>query len=119
MAAVALAGSRVSPDVLKRLESTIPKDLLPSFDKHPAAVARLMSSWEYVNQAAFNATPNTVEFLRGNRANWALIGKHIQIERDIEPDLYDALLDYATGGARAPRSEERRVGKECRSRWSP
>jgi tetratricopeptide (TPR) repeat protein len=101
-AAVALAGSRVSPDVLKRLESTIPQDLLPSFDKHPAAVARLMSSWEYVNQAAFNATPNITEFLRGNRANWALIGKHLQIERDIEPDLYDALLDYATGAPRTP-----------------
>ena len=101
-AAVALAGSRVSPDVLKRLESTIPHDLLPSFDKHPAAIARLMSSWEYVNQAAFNATPNTTEFLRGNRANWALIGKHLHFERDIEPELYDALLDYATGSGRTP-----------------
>lgn len=101
-AAVALAGSRVSPDVLKRLESTIPQDLLPSFDKHPAAVARLMSSWEYVNQAAFNATPNTTEFLRGDRANWALVGRHLQIERDIEPDLYDALLDYATGDSQMP-----------------
>src|SRR5437016_7041457 len=24
-----------------------------------------------------------------------------------------------TGGSGTPRSEERRVGKECRSRWSP
>src|SRR5258706_9801399 len=32
----------------------------------------------------------------------------------------DKLL-FATGGCRTPalRSEERRVGKECRSRWSP
>src|SRR6202171_5458099 len=30
-------------------------------------------------------------------------------------------IDFAQGGARVtqPRSEERRVGKECRSRWSP
>src|SRR3712207_8072459 len=26
---------------------------------------------------------------------------------------------HVTRRARAPRSEERRVGKECRSRWSP
>ena len=30
---------------------------------------------------------------------------------------FDALLDAT--GARNFRSEERRVGKECRSRWSP
>src|SRR2546430_16902520 len=27
--------------------------------------------------------------------------------------------DRPTGGEPEPRSEERRVGKECRSRWSP
>jgi tetratricopeptide (TPR) repeat protein len=101
-AAVALAGSRVSPDLLKRLESTIPKDLLPAFDKHPAAVARLLSSWEYVNQAPFNATPNISDFLRGNRANWALVGKHLNFERDIEPDLYDEILEYATSASQTP-----------------
>ena len=30
-----------------------------------------------------------------------------------------ALLGYAAVGIALPRSEERRVGKECRSRWSP
>src|SRR2546425_1851057 len=29
------------------------------------------------------------------------------------------VADRATIGNMAPRSEERRVGKECRSRWSP
>ena len=37
--------------------------------------------------------------------------------------LYKPLVDYAHAGASVPligfRSEERRVGKECRSRWSP
>src|ERR1022692_2296271 len=28
-------------------------------------------------------------------------------------------LEFARGCERAARSEERRVGKECRSRWSP
>ena len=32
----------------------------------------------------------------------------VHVYRDEEPDQLDAL-----------RSEERRVGKECRSRWSP
>ena len=30
-----------------------------------------------------------------------------------------AQVGAAAGGGNAPRSEERRVGKECRSRWSP
>src|SRR5256885_5301944 len=29
------------------------------------------------------------------------------------------LMDHVFSGASRPRSEERRVGKECRSRWSP
>ena len=31
----------------------------------------------------------------------------------------DAASDLVDGGGDAQRSEERRVGKECRSRWSP
>ena len=35
-------------------------------------------------------------------------------------DLYNAGLEYAAeDGQKIERSEERRVGKECRSRWSP
>src|SRR5574341_2413887 len=38
-------------------------------------------------------------------------------------DLYDVAGDVTRAGskllAKAARSEERRVGKECRSRWSP
>ena len=30
-----------------------------------------------------------------------------------------AIAALGGGGAGDPRSEERRVGKECRSRWSP
>ena len=34
--------------------------------------------------------------------------------------LVDRITDYEPGQwARGIRSEERRVGKECRSRWSP
>ena len=38
--------------------------------------------------------------------------------RDILPRM-SRILGEGTGARRAERSEERRVGKECRSRWSP
>ena len=34
-------------------------------------------------------------------------------------DILEALIDENEAHAREVRSEERRVGKECRSRWSP
>src|SRR3712207_7436530 len=36
----------------------------------------------------------------------------------IEPELITSIYDNEMED-RVPRSEERRVGKECRSRWSP
>src|SRR6266511_1413560 len=36
-----------------------------------------------------------------------------------ERDLQDQQAENCYCGGRQPRSEERRVGKECRSRWSP
>ena len=38
---------------------------------------------------------------------------------DADAEIPKLLLDVAPGTAKALRSEERRVGKECRSRWSP
>ena len=35
------------------------------------------------------------------------------------PEAYEELIEIAMGGTATTRSEERRVGKECRSRWSP
>ena len=34
-------------------------------------------------------------------------------------DKFDVLVNVRGGGYTGQRSEERRVGKECRSRWSP
>src|SRR3712207_9163701 len=39
------------------------------------------------------------------------------LNNGIEPDEH--LIRYCDNRAAAERSEERRVGKECRSRWSP
>ena len=38
---------------------------------------------------------------------------------DLQQRLRSEILPDANKATRLPRSEERRVGKECRSRWSP
>jgi len=38
---------------------------------------------------------------------------------DIKPALFDSNNRNPSNSKTLPRSEERRVGKECRSRWSP
>ena len=35
------------------------------------------------------------------------------------PEIRHVLTSHEQGASHAARSEERRVGKECRSRWSP
>ena len=40
-------------------------------------------------------------------------------ETTIEGESYDQLMEIVTQCQKVARSEERRVGKECRSRWSP
>jgi tetratricopeptide (TPR) repeat protein len=75
---------------------------LPAFERNPAAVARLLNSWEYVNQAPFAETPNTRDFFRGDRGNWGLMSRRIPFERDIQEEVYDALLDYGTSSAKRP-----------------
>ncbi len=102
-ASAALSESKVEPDVLRRIRMDLPSDLLSAFDKNPAAVSRLLSSWTYVNQAPFNDQPNVHTFLRGDQPNWALVGSRQHFERDIEEDIYDDLLDYATSSTKTPR----------------
>ena len=41
----------------------------------------------------------------------------VDIAKGWRPNYY--LTNMAMSYFQAPRSEERRVGKECRSRWSP
>ena len=40
-------------------------------------------------------------------------------EADRFEKIMSAVMTRVVGGERVERSEERRVGKECRSRWSP
>ena len=100
---VSLSEESEDPDRLKQLRSIIPSDLVKEFEENPAAIARLLSSWTYVNQAKFDEESNIHEFLRGDRPNWALIGKRQYFERDIEEQVYDELLDYATSTPKKTR----------------
>jgi hypothetical protein len=101
-AAIALAGSTVPADALSRLQASVPTQLQQAFERNPAAMARLLNSWEYVNQAPFTAAPNTREFFRGDKGNWGLVARKIPFERDLEEEVYDYLLDYATSSAQRP-----------------
>ena len=97
---VALASTLLNPSVqapgLDALGASVPSDLAKAFAESPAATARLLRSWTYVNEAPFSEVPNTTDFLHGDPPNWGLIGQRLHIERDVEGEVLDALLDYAT-----------------------
>ena len=99
-ARVDLAKAPTSIDLLKPLEKSIPTDFVEQFNITPAAVARLLSSWTYLNQAPITEGANLSRFLKGDKPNWALITQRDVFERDIEEDVYDELLDYATSSSR-------------------
>jgi tetratricopeptide (TPR) repeat protein len=101
-ATLALSAANVPADVLEKLGPTIPTDLAYAFEINPAPVARLLASWDYANQAPFDAAPNLKPFLRGDRANWALIARGMQFTRDLEESIYEEMLDYATARSRIP-----------------
>jgi tetratricopeptide (TPR) repeat protein len=98
-ARIDLAKAPTSIDLLKPLEKSVPSDLAEHFKSNPAAVIRLLSSWIYVNQAPITERPNLTRFLKGDKPNWALIAQRNIFERDIEDEVYDELLDYATSSS--------------------
>lgn len=87
---------------IERLRGMVPSDLHQLYATSAAAVSRLMSSWEYVNQARFDAPPNTQQFLAGDLPNWAVVGNQIPFKRDIEDAIFEHLLDCVTD----PRSSQ-------------
>lgn len=102
--AMQLKAEKIDKGSLDRIKDKTPNDLLPAFQRAPVAVARLLNSWTYVNGAAFHETPNIQIFLKGDRPNWALVGAKQYFERDIEDEVYDALIDYATSEGTKPKT---------------
>ena len=71
----------------------------------------------------FASMYNSLVRLRNNRENaFADIDVQLKQRHDLIPQLVDTVKGYAAhekDTLERVRSEERRVGKECRSRWSP
>jgi tetratricopeptide (TPR) repeat protein len=102
MASAVLTNDQGDVDRLAILQATVPAELALAFSANPAPVVRLLSSWTHVNTALFSERPNLEAFLKGDRPNWGLLGARLYFERDIEEDLYESLLDFATSELRRP-----------------
>ncbi|GIK65749.1 MAG: hypothetical protein BroJett018_35430 [Chloroflexota bacterium] len=95
-ASVLLSPEDVDVHRLQQERSKIPSDFISEFDRNPASVTRLFSSWTYVNQAPFNEVSNIYDFIRGDKPNWGLVGARHIFERDIESQIYDEVIDNIT-----------------------
>lgn len=102
VARVTLDHPSMEQNLVMNIKDNIPDEFLDEFDRNPVAVARLLRSWEYVNNAPFNLSSNIKSFLRGDKPNWALIASSHQFERDIEEEAYESLLDFATDSSERP-----------------
>lgn len=98
-----LSRTEIDSGRLDRVRRTVPSQLADIFEQNPAAVARLLASWIFVNQAPFEEIPNAKPFLKGDRANWGLISSNGYFARDLESELNDVLLDYATTDSKRPQ----------------
>lgn len=99
IASTSIADTPSDLDRLLGAKALVPTQLLPVFEKNPAAVTRLVASWTYVNQAPFTEQPNSAQFLWGDRPNWGLIGGKHYFARDYEEDIADDVLDIVTGNS--------------------
>jgi len=87
---------RFVPDLITKYRGGIHPHLLPAFEHNPAALLRLLNSWEYVSGADFAKSPNTDRFLRGDKPSWSLVGAEIPFRRDIEEEIWDDITEFAT-----------------------
>ncbi|MFZ6732481.1 SIR2 family protein [Undibacterium sp. Ji42W] len=99
-----LNAATVQEDQLRQIVKQVPSNLVEAFHNNPAAMIRLLKSWEYVNQAPFDDQPNVEAFLQGDIPNWATMGGKHYFSRDIEEEVFDYLLDYATTTPKGPAS---------------
>jgi tetratricopeptide (TPR) repeat protein len=82
--------------ILWEVPENCPNALNDAFKNAPAMCKRLLSSWEYVGSANIQIQPNILEYYKGTKPNWSLIDAATYFERDIEEEIYDSILDFAT-----------------------
>ncbi|MFD1674129.1 SIR2 family protein [Alicyclobacillus fodiniaquatilis] len=83
---------------LEELRSHIPVDFRDSEELNPASALRLFSSWDYVNNGLENGQlkPDVHNYVRGDKPTWGTVFNDMYFTRDVEDEMYDSLLDYAT-----------------------
>src|SRR5689334_25269101 len=90
--------------------------------KEPAAVSENgenARTSEYFGENTFGVRQMRDKLPRDTYAKLLAAIRHgKKLDVDIAPRVAQAIKEWALGKG-ATRSEERRVGKECRSRWSP
>lgn len=91
-------------DLLATARKQVPDALAAEFEKSPAAILRFLNSWTYVNSADFDQRANLPDFLKGDKPNWGLLGRKQFFQRDLEEELYDELLDFATSSSKSATS---------------
>src|SRR2546426_10195792 len=95
-----------------------------AFDPHPDSIITVLARRDYFTPSdmiwlfldSYHDRRTGFEFV----VNPSGVKLDAQIYNDGNEDFaWDAVWDVATRVDSLGRSEERRVGKECRSRWSP
>src|SRR3712207_5264528 len=99
---------------MKTLEASSSRMVRTAAPRRSAAVRRTLRN-EAESRAAASALPPLFERWFASRG-WSARAHQLAMVEKARAGR-DALLIAPTGGGK--RSEERRVGKECRSRWSP
>lgn len=92
----AIDQQEIAEQTLEEIKRQIPPTLHGAYQKNPRITYDFFRSWEYVNDTPKNIEPNINEFLSGDYANWPLASNRIFFERDIEEEIFDHLLDFAT-----------------------
>src|SRR5256885_7098447 len=72
-----------------------------------------------IYHSALSSASSAVEVHRGFSTNTCLPARRASRAWPKCASSNEAIETTCTAGSRRMRSEERRVGKECRSRWSP
>lgn len=93
-----LTKSNIDRKGLEKLESIIPKDYINLYRENATPVLRLIKSWEYINQitSVDKMKPNLYDYVRGDKPSWGLVFEEMYFKRDIEDEIYDVLMDFAT-----------------------
>src|SRR6266540_190828 len=94
-----------------------PRVILFAFERACARAEVAMERWR-PSQVFTKQEQFILKRLEKKRKLFGFLRKH---RHEIFDDKFQAELEamYRDTGAGKERSEERRVGKECRSRWSP